>query len=368
MTESHDARDEVVARALSELPVPDHGPTFWAELDRALAAPEQSSPTPSDDARPPRLDTGELPAVTSLAQERPRRRRKAPVIAVAAAAAVLVVAVSLVTLSGGDDDGDELADESTSPTTLAEVPSPDEAEPELATETTATTEPTESPAGGATPEATAVLWVDSLSSGDYDTAAALLGPRSLSYLEGINVDPVDFIEGSASEYVSWADAPDVQVRTEVIGQQSLLGPSSQLAVVTLAATEPVDGESSVRQAAIPLVDDGDGWRVEYRAFNPAEGNPNVVFTVPALGSSDLLEMAPDDDVNVFVPAMGMVYFGIDGGEMSTRATTLVGREPEPFALHNPPGDLSPGPHQLLVVAVGEDGTIAHFAGTFAVTG
>jgi hypothetical protein len=77
-------------------------------------------------------------------------------------------------------------------------------------------------------------------------------------------------------------------------------------------------------------------------------------------------MNPDDDINVFLPTTGVVVFQVDGGELATKNTSIVAGDP--FALYNPPSDLTPGTHTLVVVAFGDDSTITHFAGTFVVEG
>ena len=117
-----------------------------------------------------------------------------------------------------------------------------------------------------------------------------------------------------------------------------------------------------------MVLDGDTWKVENVAYRPDRDNrlrlhgaqPNDDGTLGPHGAQ-----RRDQRVRPRPPAP------------STSCSTAARREQadtagiaadEPFALHDPGDDLAPGPHQLVVVAVGDDGTIASYGGTFTVEG
>ena len=69
-----------------------------------------------------------------------------------------------------------------------------------------------------------------------------------------------------------------------------------------------------------------------------------------------------------MPSPGTVFFLIDGGAPAGKPTSGVGRNDDPYAQFNPEQDLGPGRHQLVVVAVGDDGTITTSGDTFEVAG
>ena len=115
---SHDEpeRDERLAAALSDQQVPDHGPTFWADLDHRLQG-ESTVPQPTGSATDAGPDPTEAPQATetvSLDEQRTRRAalrggRMSRSLASAAAAVALVVAVAgAVTVIRQGDDGTDI--------------------------------------------------------------------------------------------------------------------------------------------------------------------------------------------------------------------------------------------------------------------
>ena len=106
----HEHDDELGA-ALSELPVPDHGPTFWADLDHRLQGETTVQKTESvNDAGPEQTEQSE-PRAVSLDEQRARREarrsgRRMPrsLGAAAAAVALVVAAAGTITVLNRDDD------------------------------------------------------------------------------------------------------------------------------------------------------------------------------------------------------------------------------------------------------------------------
>lgn len=375
-------RDPRIAEALSNIAVPEHRPTFWADLHRRLDAeitivPDQpigASVTSIAPAKLPprpagatRLETGELPSVRSLAHEHGRRRSRAPWLAIAAGLVVLAGAMAVVTFTDNPRDDAQVADAPTP--TDAESASTDGTD--VATETTAgtvtsTSFPTTVLPTNPTPDATVRAWLTGLAEGDTAAAAALLGPRSIAYLQSIGGDPVGVMAEAQEGFGAWPDAADLQMVSAPLGVAAPLG--AELAVVSISGTYPGEGGGSFRVDAVPVVQDPAGWRIEQFAHQ-AGRDDRLVFTVPALADDGTLgTMAADAEINVFAPTAGTVYFILDGTAPVAKPTTPVGRNDDPFALHNPGPPLAPGPHQLVVVAVGDDGTITTFAGTFVVEG
>jgi len=136
-----------------------------------------------------------------------------------------------------------------------------------------------------------------------------------------------------------------------------------LQVVVVSGTYPGEGDAESRVDVFPVVDDGEGFRVEHLAFDPARDN-DITFTLPEETEEGLGSMAPTEEVNVFVPAQGTAYLQLDGTEVLTDETSEVAGRP--FALFHPEGDLAPGEHVLVLVAVGDDGTVTAFGGSFTV--
>lgn len=365
-------RDDVVAAALRGISAPDHGLGFWdelaARLDDAPAASSAAARRPSTQGPA----TGELPAVADLASRRPNRR--APIL-VAAAIVLLVGAVGFVTL-GGDGDGDdtEVAEQ---PLTTEEgagaTTTPEEGGNATALASSVPPDVTTTVADDAvdaasvdSPQGVVTAWLVALGDGDVDAAVALTGPRTAAYVESLGPDVTleGFLTESQEGFGGLAAADDLEVALAPIGPIEFDGGTLQ--VVVVSGTDRGEGApGSVRHDVFPVVDDGDGFRVEHLAFDPSRDN-DPVFTVPAETETGLGDVAPDVEINVFVPAQGTVYFQLDGGEVVSDETSAVGEQADPFALFDPPGELAAGEHVLVLVAVGDDGTIAHFGGEFAV--
>jgi hypothetical protein len=358
-------RDPRVARALADLEVPDHRPGFWEDLARDVAAEAAllHDLRPADDELaepPPRLPTSELPAVRPLAHRRPRRT---PWLAVAAGLIVLAGAVGF-TLAAGDGDGDdsELAGEP--PESTTDTAATLESDVTTTATTPTTTTPTTEPPAGDTADGAVGAFLQALAEGDAATAAGLLGPRSQAYITAIGGTPEGLMQESQEGFGAWVDAPDLTVAAVEIGPTPIDAEGQDTAFVVVSGTYTGEGSTGYRVDVFPAVKGPEGWRVEHLAHSPDHDN-EPVFTLPTLQEDgNLGGMNPDDDINVFLPTSGVVVFQVDGGELATKTTSIVAGDP--FALYNPPTDLSPGTHTLVVVAFGDDGTITHFAGTFVV--
>lgn len=358
-----DERDEAVAAALRGIAVPDHAPGFWDELDAGL----RDDPfVPAADGAGTRTLTGELPAVAPLVPDRPSRR--APLL-VAAAVLVLLGAVGFVAMAGdGGDDPAEVADQprDTDGSEAADAPAPaaeDTAQISLPAESPTTTASFDvTAAATGTPEAITASWLDALGQGEVAAAAELTGPRSVAYIESLGPDVTveSFLTESQEGFGAWPDAEDLEVRLTSIGPLDFDGGTLQ--VVVVSGTYPGDG-GGFRIDVFPLVDDGEGFKVEHLAFDPDRDN-DPVFTLPAETETGLRSIGPSDEINVFVPAHGTVYCELDAGPPLVDETSVVAGDA--FALCAPPEDLTPGEHVLVLVAVADDGTLAHFGGPLTV--
>lgn len=369
----YDERDERIARALHELPIPDHGPDFWVALDRRLDAAKEPAAVTAAAARilddPPvhRLDTSELPTVASLSGERrARRSRRSPVLAVAAAVVLVVAAAGIVTYAlGGDDDdggGSEFADQPTdtagdSPTTTLS---------ESAGTSFAATSTTLAATG--TASGTVVAWLTAIGEGEIEAAAALVGPVSTAYITA-TMDGVDAYLTEAQEgFGAWPGAPDANYDEIALGP--VVPGGAELSIVVVTGSNPGEGRDGPTTDAFPVVNAGDGWKVEPLAYSPdRDTNIPIIQSPPSdrdgqgLGTMDAAAA-----IEVIVPASGVVVFRIDDDEPFTRDTTGVGANDDPYARFDPAGELSNGSHQLVVVGIGGDGTITAFAGPFTVSG
>ena len=114
MSSHEPGRDDPLGDALADLPVPEHGPTFWADLDHRLQGESvQPSATDAGPVDPNPSPTPVPPETVTLEDERARRagRRNGRMnryLGAAAAAVVLVVAVAGGLRAIQDDDGTDI--------------------------------------------------------------------------------------------------------------------------------------------------------------------------------------------------------------------------------------------------------------------
>lgn len=374
-------RDPVVARALQDVPVPDHLPGFWEALDARLdeldaaaadlgadAGRVATTPPPvrgaDRPAAPPgggRVDTSELPAVAALRPPAPPpARHRLRFLAAAAAVAVVALAAGLLVRdSGPTDEGGELAgtpEATAAPTT----PAPDGSRAE-----TFAADPTEQPAGstatgmamdsagaavaGAATAVDAVAtFTDALGAGDLASARALLGPRTAARLAALGRDGEGLLVAMAEGWGSWSGSPDRR-----LAEVPIPGAGS---VVVLEGTRAPEGRRERATHALPVVPAAGGWLVEPMALGSRAEGP-VELRSPAPAPDGWSPLSPGGAFVAVAPGADAYWFSVDGGPPIRSAD---GR-------FDPPGDLAPGEHLVVVAAVG-DGVFTATAARFAVSG
>jgi hypothetical protein len=322
-------RDELVARALGTITVPDHKPGFWDRIDEALR--EQEPPGPelvvvppvsvfddgpdSDEPAPPvaepvlhEVTLEELsPAEASPREPASRRWGRRTARALLAVAAVVAVAVAGVLVARRDDTGPDLSSQ-TVPTGSA----PDGA---------GSSDGGAPPEGGNAPnlptdlapeQQVVVDFVDALGRGDIDAAAALLGPRSEEYLVSQSGSVESFLTEAAEGFGAWSASTDREVWT-VEG----------LSVVVLEGTVSPEGMTEYRRQAFPVVyaTSAKAWFVDPWAFDPAIEDQRIEFVEPAPALDGSLVITPGVDLQVAVAGPGTVSFSVDGDTPTVIPTT-----------------------------------------------
>ncbi len=346
-----DEQDPVVAAAIRSVPVPPHGPGFWDELDARLAAedaPAPVAPTPAPVADV-RVATGELPSVSVLRPAPPAPAAHRLRFAVAAAVvAVLALGAGLVLRGDGSDDPGttEQAGDPGVTTTLGTFGFGSPAESSAITPPETTMPPSVDLTGASE---VVVEWVGHLGIGDEDAAAALLGPRSLAWLDSLGADPPGYMQELMEGYGAWAAVPDaVRATVEVPGAG---------AVVVLQGEPRREGsEGGVQYEAIPVVQAADGsWLVEPAAFDPDTGG-RLELVVPPPGEGGWASLLPGELVEAATEdPEATVWFSLDGAPAV----------PTPSGQWEPPGPRVAGEHLLVVVAVG-DATFTALAGVLGI--
>jgi hypothetical protein len=365
-------QDPVIARALADAPVPDHGPGFWEELDRRidLAARAEAAGLraqerlvtgttvaeldlrdDADDASADvRTTTGELPTVAELRPPDPTPRGQ-KLWFVAAAAVLVLLAVGLAGYVGDDDEPDS--------TTAA---SDDTTDPDAsATTAGSTVEPTTAvappPTVPADPEPTAAAavsdWLDAVASGDVAAAAALTGPRSARYIESQGPDATleGMITESSEGYGSMADAPDLEVAELPLGTFEF----GEVVLVTVSGTYTGEGTDAYVTFVFPVVIDGDEALVEPWAFSPEAGG-RLEVTLPDRTVDDVV-LPADEAIELFAPVPGTVFFRLDQGAEGIRPVDTSTVAGSPFARYDPPGELAQGDHVVVLGFASPDGEV-----------
>lgn len=345
-----DDRDRVVAQALRDLPVPDHGPAFWSDLEARLAS--EPAPLAAAPARPAPGravteddDPGDRRVVPLGPGERRRTRSTAWIASIAA---VVVLVVGAVVLIGRTEpDAERLR-----------VAEPSGEEPAVTPSTTSPSEP-----AAATPDAAVVAWLEAVGAGDIERAAELTGPRSKAYADALTggAGVEGFLTEAGEGYGAWADSPDrntTEVDLDVDGED--------IAIVIVSGTWNGEGGPLFRTDAIPAVrTDGGTWLVEPWAIDPETGGRiDVVSPTPA-DEGGFNGLAPDEVLTASAPGAGTFHFSLD----DQPATAVPGRKAGGGvrATFDPPGDLVSRTH-LFVIAYVDGTTVSAVAGTFLVEG
>jgi hypothetical protein len=359
MTDAQDpGADVVVETALRLLPVPDHGPEFWADLDALLA----SEPAPH--VVEPALATGppadhphtfgdrlvELVPDTALALLPPALRRRSNVVlsAVAVAAAVMVV------VAGGLLVRDRVGSGAGTEEVASRAGQPEDGGAETTVEATPTSTRTVGDADAAVPTAAVLEWVAHLGAGDTGAAWASMGPASQAHFGS---ESAFAAEGSAlaEGYGAWSTAePDVLVTALTSsGDGSLL-------IVTLIGTVEQEGSRTRRAEAFPVrVVDGVA-HLEPFAF---AGELEVVAPGQAPAEGSLPMVSTDDELVVVVPrGVDAPTIRLDDGKTlvcgeaeGTDLTELEG-SPGQRCSYRPEDGLTAGTRVLTVGFVSTDGT------------
>jgi hypothetical protein len=325
---SADERDEVVARALGSLPVPEHRPGFWQRLDGAMEAIDAQQRTGGQHGPVPEVDapaTAEVHDLTTAARRFPRRYQ---MLSAAAVVAVVLAGVAVLDRgTGRKPEGVDLLGDSNIPTTAGR---PDTRQVGVVQD-----------------------WSKAVDDGDADRAWDLMGPDSQAYLRaqgGWDQMVFDMAEGA---HAAWSRTENVRWETRQ------LDPAS--AVVTASGELELEGTREYRTEAYPVVMDGKGvWKVEPFAFGP--GDTDAEFLNPPLGENGLSGVGPEAVIEVDVIPDSKVFLFLDGGGLQS-----MKKEGERRWTYDPPGALSNGTHQVIVVTRGANWFTAHLA-EFAVEG
>jgi len=295
--------DPIVQTALQLLPVPDHGPAFWAQLEAQLeheapiapvGAPAAADVEPALAAGPPlvapvpraahprrsarsRSTAARRPsaATTSLLPPAVRRRSNLVLVAVAVVAAVIVLVAALTLVRDRS-----LSDLDTSSTGGS-------------TDRSTTSTAARDVAADGAPERAVLAWVGALGEGDMAAAWAALGPASQAHFGSQSAFDQER-SALAEGYGAWATAnPDQVIVTPVPS-----GGQAVLVVVTLVGTVRQEGSSARRAQAIPVRLADGAAVVEPFAF---AGEVDIVVPRPVTPTGELPLVQAEDELVVTVP-------------------------------------------------------------------
>lgn len=373
MTDEEIPSDGIVRTALQLLPVPQHGPSFWAELDDAIAAttteaaddgqPARSRPLAAPVAaaaladpvptRDPSTDSyavvsGPRPAAGSTALVPPALRRGSNAVlaamAVAAAVVVVVAAGNLVsdrrsteevanTQADAAAELDALIDGQQTEGVLVSMSADDE---------------------GRATEAV-LAWLAAVTAGDADTAWAALGEASRSDYGSASAFEAD-LAAVAAAHGPWSEVDPDQVLITPLS----LDDGELVAVVTFVGeVEGVDGLERRADAFPVRVVDGE---VILEAFAAAgvlelvvpEGPAERVDRPVVAGDGELVLVVPD---GAAAPVLRLddgdtVVCGEAAGTELIPMAELPGRR----CSWTPDGGIPAGDHTLTVAFLAVDGS------------
>jgi hypothetical protein len=315
-------RDPLVERALRRLPVPEHAPGFWDELEARLGTNPVPSPIAGDSSV-----AAPDPYLEKAWDHRPARTLMGAVAALAAA----VVLVAAVVVAGRASHPEGRTQRPAAPGSTAP--------------TTATT--ALDPAAQGAVDAVRTF-LDALGHGDRKTAAGLLGPRSEQYAIATAGSADAMLQVAEEGFGAWAASPDRTYRAIAIRPGDV--------VVVVQGTRTSEGQVEHRADAIPArkAESAGVWFVEPWAFDPATGGRMELQTPDPAGNPPRLGVGQSVEVSVAAP--GDAWFALDGpAERVTAVSSPAGR----VARWRPVG-VAPGRH-LLVVAFVNDTTFTALA-------
>ncbi len=350
--------DRVIQTALRLLPAPQHGETFWGDLEQAIdghlvATGSASARADSPDGQrvPERVEldraVDDALALVPLAF---RRRSNAVVLAVASAAVILVVFAGS-SLVRERSDGEKVLIAGTGDTVGASGALNalvDGAHPSSSTLVTVSAR-----TASASTDAVAA-WVDAVHAGDAAAAWLAMGPASQDHFGSQNA----FREQLAvldSELGAWSGVePDEVLVTPVIASDD-----STVAVVTMVGTTQDASGAQLQAHAFPVrIVDGDAV---LEPFAPA-GELEVVMPEPMseTGALDIVERG--DELVIVVPqGVDAPILRLDGGatvvcgKAEGTALRVMDALPMQRCSYLPDAGIAPGAHTLTVAFMGSDG-------------
>jgi hypothetical protein len=383
------AGDPLVATMLQKLPVPEHDPEFWEQLDARLALePPPGRPAVQTEAAlpgsatvlPPRSRSG---GVRRPAGGPPRRLVSAPapllpprmrrpsnlVIVLLLAVAVVVVVVAVTTLIRDNTRG-----------IIGPTVPPATAAVEGGLPTDGVTGTTAAPAGGETPPVTieavvgepadpveaAASFVAAVNDGSIDRAWELLGPASQQQWGDL--------ESFAAALPELAEGPlgvlggAMQMEAAQLVLDDPTPGAAELGVVVFDAVVRFETGRARRTLELPYRRDEalDVYRVE--PWSPGVGPDSPMeFISPVLPDGETVEygtlLAADEraPVEAEIPEWAQVAVLAVDGQVVQRlelerapGTGGPGDELQPTIRFEPPAPFAPGTHRLTVAAAGGD--------------
>jgi hypothetical protein len=313
-------RDDLVARALGSLPVPEHQPDFWERVDGAFETIDHDGGREQTQIRAPgapgSTEIHDLDAARHSHHRRARFGRRYQMLSAAAAVAVVIAGVGVLNNSSGNGKDD--APLAAAQPRRTDIP---------------LTDP-EPPATTSAPVKAVQAWSKAIDEGNADKAWALMGSDSQAYLTAQGGWEQMVAEMSEGSHAAWSRTPGV------LWDSLDLDPAA--VVVTVSGTLLLEGTQEYRTTAYPTVETDGGWKVEAFAFGP--GDTDADFLTPAPGENGLGGVGPDVVIEVHVIPNNEVWVSIDGGPL----TPMVKRGEKIWA-YDPPGDLASRTHGIVVV-------------------
>lgn len=200
------------------------------------------------------------------------------------------------------------------------------------------------------PEEAALVWIEAIATGDVDTAATLMAPASLAYVDergGLAAFSTELVEG----WGAWARVEDRHL-------WSVSGRFTDGAVgtaVVLVGTVSQEGMTEHRVATLVMVE-GDGSYL----VHPFTTAGQVGFVVPRTDFVD--RVAPDVPFELGMPeGSGVLVFLDQSGPLASQAIPAGGGITVTAASDPAP---SPGEHVLTVIHQTSDGHIGAQATVF----